>query len=237
MSAAGTPEKSPDRTLRRDARRNREKLLAAAAAVFAERGLDAPLEEIARQAGVSIGTLYNRFPTRSALIDVIFPEKIAAQLIAGDNALTCPDPWEGFVRYVETMCQAQAGDRGLNDALSMRFPEAVNLEEMCARGFEQAARIIERAQRHGSLRADFTHADLAFITWSNARIVEATGAVAPNSWRRHLSFLLDGLRADRAHPVDEPPLTSEQVYEAMRALATGGTGGSGNGRTRSDGAG
>jgi AcrR family transcriptional regulator len=205
--------------LRRDARQNREKLIAAATGMFAERGLDVPLEEIARRAGVSIGTLYNRFPTREALIEEVFTDQISAQLVAGEQALACDDPWEGFAGYVERLCELQAQSRGLTDVMSMRFAEAGRLTEACERGLAQAAGLIARAQEHSVLRADFTSQDLVCIIWANARILEATATVAPRVWRRNLAFYLDGLRAEAAHPVAEPPLSPDQLEQAMLRLA------------------
>lgn len=203
--------------LRRDAQHNRDKLIAAATRVFTERGVDAPLEEIARQAGVSIGTLYNRFPTRAALFDAVFPDRVATSLMFGDQALACADPWEGFVLFVTKLCELQAADRSLNDLITRRFPDATAVAEACGNGLDKATQVIERAQRAGALRADFTFADLVTLTWANARIVAATHDAAPEAWRRHLAFLLDGLRAGAAHPVDQPPLTPAQLDAAMRA--------------------
>ncbi|MFC5754647.1 TetR/AcrR family transcriptional regulator [Actinomadura rugatobispora] len=214
MSSGGPP-----RALRSDARRNREKVVAAALEIFTERGLDAPLEDIARRAGVSIGTLYNRFPSREALIDEILPDLIGAQIEAGREALAHPDPWEGFVLYVTRTCELQARSRAVTDALSMRFDRAEKLAEACAQGLSHVGAIIDRAREDGGLRPDFTPADLVYIIWSNARVVEATASVAPETWRRNLAFVLDGLRAEAAHPIAEPPMSPEQIDEAMRGLA------------------
>ena len=203
--------------LRRDAQLNRDKLIAAAARVFTERGLEAPLEEIARQAGVSIGTLYNRFPTRAALFDAVFPDRLTRALAFGDEALDCADPWDGFVLFVTRLCEIQAGDRSLADLITRRFPDADAVAEACGHGLAQAQRIIDRAHQAGSLRPDFTVADLITLTWANARIVATTQDTAPDAWRRHLSFLLDGLRTAAAHPIGQPPLTQEQLNAAMRA--------------------
>jgi AcrR family transcriptional regulator len=203
--------------LRRDAQINRDKLIAAAAELFTERGLQAPLEDIARHAGVSIGTLYNRFPTRAALFDAVFPDRLANALAFGDEALACPDPWDGFVLFVTRLCELQAGDRSLNDLITRRFPDATAVAEACGHGLDKAQQIIERAQQAGSLRADFTFADLVTLTWANARIVATTQDAAPDAWRRHLSFLLDGLRSAAAHPIGQPPLSPDQLNAAMQA--------------------
>lgn len=185
------------RTLRRDAQRNLEKLTQAARDVFAERGLDAPLEEIAQRAGVSIGTLYNRFPDRFALIDAVLLERMQESLRIGAEALAAADPWAGFAGYLEGICALQARDRGVVDALSRRFPKAPKVDAACAEGFEQAATLIARAQAAGALRADFTLADLISVLKANARVAETAGAADPDGWRRLLRYILDGVHT---HP-------------------------------------
>jgi AcrR family transcriptional regulator len=203
------------RPLRRDAVENRRKLVDAAGAVFAARGLDVPLEEIARRAGVSIGTLYNNFPTREALYDAVLPARMQAIVELARTAATADDPWEGFTTYVAGACELQAADRSINDILSRRYPDATIAEKACAEGFAQVGEIIENAQKSGQLRADFTLVDFAYVIWSTARIIDATREAAPGSWRRHVCFLLDGLRASAATPISQPPMTHEQLYQAM----------------------
>ncbi|MET7398130.1 helix-turn-helix domain-containing protein [Dactylosporangium sp. NPDC005572] len=206
--------------LRRDAQRNLERLTAAAVEVFHERGLDAPLEEIARRAGVSPGTLYNRFAGRDALIDAVMPGLIAARLEAArTEALACADAWEGFVGYVVRMCELQASDPALDDAMSRRFPDAAELTALCDAQLDFVREIVARAHAAGALRADFTVEDLPLLMWSTSMVVRATAGVAPQVWRRALALLLDGLRPAAAHPLPVPPLTEPQLHEAMTSLA------------------
>jgi AcrR family transcriptional regulator len=204
------------RPLRADAARNRDKLLAAAAQVFGERGLDAPLEHIARRAGVSIGTLYAHFPTREAFLDAILPERLAALDRIADAALADPDPWEGFVGFMEGLFELQAADRGLNDALAHRLPTSPEVRESCERGIRYAERIIARARDSGQLRADFRHSDLSMLLWAMSQVIRESIDTAPQSWRRCLAFFLDGLRAEAAHPVAVPALTREQLGTILR---------------------
>ncbi|GAB3427099.1 TetR/AcrR family transcriptional regulator [Flindersiella endophytica] len=211
----------PAKTLRADARRNREKILAAAAEVFAERGLDASLEEIARRAQVSIGTLYNRFPSREDLVDAVFSERLTAYVEAGEQALADDDPWRSFAGFLARICELQATDRGLNDLLTRQLQNTPAIDELARCGHEQAFEVIRRAQRSGVLRADFRPEDLPFIVWANAQIIEATRDSSPNAWRRHLNFLLDGLRAEAAHENPEPPLRPEDVLKARLSLGGG----------------
>ncbi len=214
--AGAEPSSSP--RLRRDAQRNREALLAAARAHFAANGIDAPLDQVARDAGLAIGTLYRHFPTRLDLIQALFAGKLQSWLEAAERAAALDDAWKGFVLFTEAMCQLQADDQGFNDLVSMRLPEAAGLAATQDSIGDIAARIIRRAQEQGSLRPDLTTEDLAFVIWSQSRINQATRDVAPRAWRRHLYLMLDGFRAERAHPLPEPPLTREQAYRAMLGL-------------------
>ena len=217
----------PPRRLRRDAQRNRDAILAAARQVFCDQGLEAPLEEIARRAEVGIATLYRRFPSRVELLDAVLADNLQAHIAAAEQALAMDDPWEGFAFYLEETSRLQATDRGLNDAMGMRFPRATGLEASMTRLFEVVAQVVDLAQHSGKLRADFTLEDLALVTWANTRILQASRAAgAPDAWRRHLGFLLDGFRAERAHPLPRPPLSPRQVYRAMLILGrrSAGTG-------------
>jgi AcrR family transcriptional regulator len=202
--------------LRRDAQRNRDLLVAAARRLFAARGLDVPLEDIAKEAGVSIGTLYNRFPTRGGLVEAALAGKVAGMVEQAELALTMADPWEGFASFLARCCEVQAADRGYNELCVRVLPDTPEIDRLKARGHELVVTILDRAQRSGQLRADFHEGDLAFVLWSTTTIIDATAASAPEAWRRHLAFLLDGLRAPAAHPLPTPPLSQEEVAAAMR---------------------
>ena len=203
---------------RSDARRNHELLVAAAQDVFSERGVEASLEEIARRAGVGIGTLYRHFATREALVEAIFERRIGEIVAVTEAAAAEPDPWLAFVGLLEHTVELQAGDRVLKDVL-MRYPPVAgrlaSARDQMRRTFEQ---VIERAHTDGGLREDFTFADLAVLHWSFTPLIDATAEVAPNAWRRHLHVLLDGLRVQAATPQTEPPLTDAQLHAAMQAL-------------------
>jgi len=179
------------RPLRADAARNRDKLLAAATKEFSERGLDVPLEHIARRAEVSIGTLYAHFPTREAFFDAIFPVRLAQLDAMADAALADPDPWHGFVGYLEGVFELHATDRGLSDALVRQYPRAIEVSAACHRGASHIERIIDRAKESGQLRAEFEMSDMTALVLAMSQVVRET----PDAWRRFLAFFLDGLRA------------------------------------------
>src|SRR5215204_53121 len=126
-----------DRSLRVDAERNRQRIIEAARAVFAERGLDAPLDAIAEQAGVGPATLYRRFPRREDLVVACFAPKLAEYADAVEEALRAPDAWTGFCAYVERICGMQAVDQGVQDVLTTTFPTDRAVEAERAHAFER----------------------------------------------------------------------------------------------------
>jgi AcrR family transcriptional regulator len=216
-------DESCTKPLRRDAQRNRDALLEAAATLFAEHGLEAPLEQVAKRAGLAIGTLYRHFPTRLDLVQALFTAKLQAWQAAAEQAAALDDAWAGFVRYTEAMCELQAEDRGFNELASVHLPLSPCLAASRSRIFDLGCEIVERAQRQGSMRSDVTAEDLAFVIWSHGRISEATAGIAPDAWRRALHLMLDAFRAERAHPLPVPPLTPDQVGQAMARMGQAGS--------------
>jgi AcrR family transcriptional regulator len=206
------------RRLRKDAQRNRAALLDAARTAFAQEGLDAALEGVARRAGLAIGTLYRHFPTRMDLVGAIVAEKQRAWIEAAEAAVEMEPAWDGFAFFLERVCELQADDRAFNDVASMRFSNAPRIEAARKRAHELTRRIVERAQAEGSLRSDITVEDMAFIVWAHTRVSEATNAIDPRAWRRYLALTLDGFRAAAAHPLPSPPLRPRQVLRAQLRL-------------------
>lgn len=227
MRASGVDQRRT--TWRRDAQERHDRLIAAAQREFAARGVEASLEGIARDAGVAIGTLYRHFPTRMDLLMAAFEPLLEEFLGGAETAMAMEDPWEGFVYYLENLFRAQAGNRGFNDFLSRRFPGSPAAERIHDEVCHQIEVVLTRAQDAGEARADITLADIVNLIWSNGRMIDATSVTAPNAWRRYLYLMLDAYRAERAHPIPEPPMTQDQLYDAMVALNTGvrGTGESG----------
>jgi AcrR family transcriptional regulator len=203
------------RPRRRDAQERREKLIAAAQREFAAHGVDASLEKIAREAGVSIGTLYRHFPTRLDLLMAAFKPRVKKFLDGAEKALEMVDPWEGFVYYLENLFSVQAGDRGFNDFLSRRFTDNAETEHIHDQMCRDIGVVLTRAQEAGEARPDITQADIINLIWSHGQITRATNAAAPNAWRRYLHLMLDAYRAERAHPIPEPPMTDQQLYDSM----------------------
>lgn len=122
---------------------------------------------------------------------------------------------DSFVYLVEKVCELQAADRLLSD-LALRGAPSPAIARAQEYGHDLMRRIVTRAQESGALRPDWVLEDIAFITWSHTRIIEATAKIAPEAWRRHLALLLDGLRATAAHPLPVPPITEDQLMQALR---------------------
>jgi AcrR family transcriptional regulator len=202
------------RPLRQDAARNRERLVQAAREVFRRRGLDAPLEEIAREAGVAIGTLYNRFPTRGELADAALGPLAEHAAELAEKAARAEDPWQGLAAFMADTCALFAADRGFADVYRSRVPDAPVIAAAQQRLFALKAAIVDRAKDAGVVRADVAPSDIPVIIWGIAGSMDATRDVAPDAWRRHLALVLDGLRAGAAHPLPGPPLTPSQLRDA-----------------------
>ena len=176
------------------AERNRQRVVSAARDAFAELGLEAPMDEIARRAGVGVGTLYRRYPTRADLITAAFEAKMNAYAEAARQALADPDPWAGFCGFMTYSTRVMAEDRALSEAMDQR---PVN----CGRAAERAGlpdligAVVERAQADGRLRDDITAADVPSLICGLGRAVRADGDAPSMTWERHLEIILAGLRA------------------------------------------
>ncbi|MEV5649669.1 TetR/AcrR family transcriptional regulator [Nocardia sp. NPDC052254] len=210
-----TVAQNPPRPRRRDARDNRDKIATAARARFGTAGLDASLNQIARDAGVSIGTLYNHFPTREALINEALLEGVLESGRSAEAALRATDPWTGLVDHLTAIAQLQARDRGFTDICVYSLPADSPIEIAKHQGHEKFRQVVERARQSGQLRSDVTETDIGLLVWSVVRATDGIRDIAPDAWRRHLATLLDGLRAEAAHPLPGHSLDPEQVRAAM----------------------
>jgi AcrR family transcriptional regulator len=206
-----TARATPTRPLRRDAQANRDRIVAAARAAFAIDGIEVSVEEIARRAAVGMGTLYRHFPTKEDLVDAVLEETFDQIVGAAEQALTAEDAWRGLCGFFEQFFALHVRNRVLKDMLATQAHGRERADAMRARMRPLIRRLVKRAQEQGALRADFAPEDMPFVIWSVGRVIEETRGVAPELWRRHLGFLLDGLRADAATPLPHPPLTRAQL--------------------------
>jgi AcrR family transcriptional regulator len=206
----------PTRPLRADAERNRARILAAAHAVYAERGLDVSLDEIAALAGVGVGTIYRRFPDKDALIDALFEEKLDRAVALSEAALAMEDPWEGFTTFMREMGRMQAEDRGFKDALLLRDRGRERVAGARARIAPRALELLARAQEAGAVRADLGAYDVPMLNLCLGLIADRTRDIAPDYWQRVLTIVLDGISAKGpTTPMPAEPLDREAFIEAM----------------------
>jgi AcrR family transcriptional regulator len=194
MSQLVAPGEKP---LRADARRNREKVLAAARAVFSEHGRDAQMDDVARRAGVGVGTVYRHFPTKEALIEALMVAAFETIAEAAEAALAIEDPWEAFATPLWTGAETMAADRALSEVFAS-IPGAMESAMPTVEGLtETMAVLIARAQAAGVLREDMIVDDIPMLMCGIGAATKKEHRCAA-AWRRHLAIVLDGLRADGA---------------------------------------
>jgi AcrR family transcriptional regulator len=202
--------------LRADAERNRQRLLAAAKELFATRGLDVTLDEVARHAGVGTGTAYRRFPNKDALIDALMVDRIGEVAAIAEECLKREDPWLGLTGFFEGALALQAADRGLKEVLFSS-----------GRGRERSAharrqigpvvtKLVRRALEAGAVREDFAATDVPIINFMLTTIVDLSRDIEPDLYRRYLAIVLDGLKPrDDVEPLPVEALGFPAFQEAQ----------------------
>ena len=213
MTAEPAPRAHGPRRLRRDAAHNQERIVEAARIVFAARGVDVALEEIAKQAGVGLATLSRRF-SRAELIEAVFTGRAAEYLRIAEQAMNAPDGWTGFVGYLERLCEIQQQDRSLSDVLTLRMPDYAAVSQMRDQIYWAQLDLIRRAQREGTLRGDLVPEDVILLLLATGGIISATAETVPDSWRRVFALITESMRADHAQPLPAPP-TTEDLLAAL----------------------
>lgn len=203
--------------MRADARRNRERILLAAGEAFSTYGSDAQMDDVARAAGVGVGTVYRRFRDREALIDALFEDKLARMAKVAGDALEIEDPWEAFLAFFRAAARMQAQDRGLKEVLmsSDRGRERVAAIRNTIRPV--AVRLVERAKQAGALREDLQTFDVPMMQVAISAVADITRDVEPAYWERLLTIFIDGLARERdsTTPMTAPSLDVDQFTTAM----------------------
>ena len=219
MSTPSTAGPDSERRLRRDAERNRRRILAAAADAFAECGLAVTMDEIARRAGVGVGTVYRRFPDKELLIEALFEERIGELVVLAEAARDDPDPWHGLVGFIEGLVALLAADRGLKEVVLSGAHGRARVARARGRIAPVVDELLERAQAAGDLRPDLAGPDVGLVQVMLAAVVDCTSEVAPEAWRRMLGIVVDGLRTRRDAPSELPagPLDERGLDRAMAA--------------------
>jgi AcrR family transcriptional regulator len=207
------------RPLRRDAELNRQRIIAAAQVVFGERGLEATLDDIAHHAGLGVGTVYRRFPSKEHLVEALFVKKFEEISELAEQALAEPDAWEGLTEFAWKSAELHAADRGLHELMLSNTFGQDKVAQAREKILPICTRLVERAQASGQLRADVRPTDFPLLQVMIGSVTDYTHDVQPGVWRRYLGLLLDGLRAEPGAPSElkAPPLDVEMLDNAMCA--------------------
>ncbi|MCO1655174.1 TetR/AcrR family transcriptional regulator [Pseudonocardia humida] len=201
--------------LRADARRNRDRLVEAAAALFAERGPDAPLDEVARRAGVGVGTLYRRFPDRDALVRAVAVTSLRRVVGNARAAAGAADGWSGLTGFV----RASVGDLRLAAGLSMTFARTwaglrldAEHEELRDELVALLQQLVDRAHGEGAMRPEVSAGDLAVLLALVLRpLPGAPPALVGGAAERHIAIVLEGMRAHPGEPLPGDPLLLDDL--------------------------
>jgi AcrR family transcriptional regulator len=204
--------------LRRDAERNRQRILRAAADVFTARGFEATLDDVAHHAGVGVGTVYRRFPNKEALAEALFHERLDGLVELAEQALAQPGAWDGLVWFLERAGALLATDRGMRQVLMFATYGRDRVSEARSRMLPVVTQLVQRAQQQGKLRADVSPTDVPVIEFMLGTAAEYAQYSRPGIWRRYLALIVDGLRADPSGttPLPEQALAPDEVEQAMR---------------------
>jgi AcrR family transcriptional regulator len=198
-------EQQPIRTQRADARRNRERVLAAAAELFAEEGCKVQIEQVAHRAGVGVGTVCRNFPTKVDLVDAVVTQGCELLLDDARGALEEPDAGAALRRFFVRMAAFQATHRALAEEMSAAIPaSAVPVKQAL---HEAVADLMKKAQAAGAIRSDIGAGDVTMLLSAISHATALTGD--PGLRERYISIVLDGLR-----PHDPSPLPGQPVHFA-----------------------
>jgi AcrR family transcriptional regulator len=200
------------RPLRKDAARNRDLLVQAARDVFAERGLEASMDDVAHRAGLGVGTAYRHFANKYDLAKAILAEAIERVYELVDNAAAMPDAWAGLVSFVEGVAEMQSADRGLREVL-MGVHDDEQMEQVNDRISAPLSEMVDRAKAAGTIRRDVEASDIGIAVLMLCTVADVTADAATDLWRRYLPMLLDGLRAGAVPAV--PPISEDLLRKAM----------------------
>jgi AcrR family transcriptional regulator len=208
------PDKPPAR--RSDASRNDARILAAARAIFTEMGSDAPVSVIAERAGIGMGTLYRRYPSKDDLMRELSLANMEETRLAAEAALDAPDAWAGLTRFLDTC--VEAGVDG-SPRLSGPFQVTEEILQASKRTREAVQRLVDRAQQDGVLRPDVNAHDLVLLLHTLRELRVAHRKREPALRNRFLGIVLDGLRAGNSSTLPAPAATWSDVERAWQTMA------------------
>ncbi|QHC54638.1 TetR/AcrR family transcriptional regulator [Rathayibacter tanaceti] len=210
--------------LRRDAEDNRMRLLAAAREVFAEHGTGATLHDVARHAGVGVGTAYRRFANKQELLEAVMVQQVDDIEEILRTSLANPDPWQSVVDYLESALEIQVRDRALGQIMAAQERTPAQLDTQRDRLAPLVDALMDRAIEHGVVRPDVTGTDLVFVQIGLVSIAATTRQHGPDSdspaaelYRRYLTIFLDGLKPkETLSSLPVRALTSDEVHQLLR---------------------
>lgn len=201
--------------MRKDAARNRELLIDAAREVFASRGIEASLDEIAKHAGLGVGTAYRHFCNKHEVVAACAQQALDRVVEIAEQALQAEDPWQGIGSFFEGVLRLQAENRGLREVFLGEYdPEEVGQprERMQA----ALSQLLVRGQQTGAVRADAEPSDLGFLVLMLCSATDVAGTIAPDVWQRYLPMVLAGLRPGGAD-FGGRALSAEEMADALTA--------------------
>lgn len=204
--------------MRADAERNRQRILAAAAEMFTERGLEVSLDEVAKHAGVGVGTVYRRFADKDELVATLFISRVDEVAAAARQALEIPDPWEGLVWFLHQFATKMADDVGLRQLMLFATYAEGHVSYARRTMFPLVHNLVQRAKAGGRARADLAPTDVPFIALMMSAVSEYAQHTRPDIWRRYLTLLIDGICESRDHstPLPVPAHGPGEMEIAMR---------------------
>jgi AcrR family transcriptional regulator len=195
------PPESVERVLRADARRNQKRVLQAARRCMARKGLDAQIEEIARAAGVGVGTVYRHFPTKEHLVEALAMDRFERLAELAREALVTEDPWAGFEEFIRASALIQSEDRALSEVLTSR-PETMTRAAESVDILGLVSELMGRGQAAGVIRADADPRDVPMLMCALAG-TDRNPHIHPE---RYIGIVLDGLRAPGAGHAELPAI-------------------------------
>jgi AcrR family transcriptional regulator len=208
VNASCTPGQRP---LRRDAERNRQRILAAARTLFAEQGLGVSHDQLAEAADVAVGTVYRRFPDKESLIEALFTEEVDDVLGMAEAALQIADPWEALMAFMTQSLEIQAGNRSLKE-LALGGAPGLNLVCQAQERLSPIiGELVARVQAAGLLRPGIGTEDFALVPIMIGAIIDSARDVDPDLWRRTLTLVMDGFRAEHGQDLPGATPSPEQL--------------------------
>lgn len=209
----------PPRRLRADAARNQQRIIAAARELFADRGLEVTLDDVAERAGVGVGTVYRRFANKQELISEVFDHMVREMGNAVEIALAHPDAWQGLADLFDYACRNMAGNRGFGEVM-LEMHDSMErfdcLKDLVRPGMQA---VIQRAKDAGAIQPEIESGDFFAMVNMVDAVAGFARPVNPEVWQRYMTLVLNGIRSDSRPrlPLTIPPLTEEEVDAAKAA--------------------